>query len=54
VVTILTSSCSIVKFIEKKKLFTKGMSKDEAFKRASFNGNEMLARKVFDTISIIA
>jgi hypothetical protein len=36
------------------RLFTKGMSKDEAFQRASFNGNEMLALKVFDTISIIA
>lgn len=36
------------------RLFTKGMSKDEAFQRASFNGNEMLARKVFDAISIIA
>jgi uncharacterized protein (TIGR03083 family) len=36
------------------RLFTKGVSKDEAFQRATFNGNEMLARKVFDTISIIA
>lgn len=36
------------------RLFTKGMSKDEAFQRATLNGNEMLARKVFDTISIIA
>jgi hypothetical protein len=31
-----------------------GGSKDEAFQRATFNGNEMLARKVFDIISIIA
>ncbi len=36
------------------RLFTKGIGKDEAFQRASFNGNEMLARKVFDTVSIIA
>ncbi len=36
------------------RLFTKGMSKDEAFQRATFKGNEMLARKVFDTVSIIA
>jgi uncharacterized protein (TIGR03083 family) len=36
------------------RLFTKGIVKDEAFQRASFNGNEMLARKVFDTVSIIA
>jgi hypothetical protein len=36
------------------RLFTKGMSKDEALKHATLNGNEMLARKVFDTISIIA
>jgi hypothetical protein len=31
-----------------------GASKDEAIQRATLNGNEMLARKVFDTISIIA
>lgn len=36
------------------RLFTKGIGKDEAFERASFKGNEMLARKVFDTVSIIA
>ena len=36
------------------RLFTKGISKDEAFQRATFKGNEMLARKVFDTVSIIA
>jgi uncharacterized protein (TIGR03083 family) len=36
------------------RLFTKGIAKDEAFKRASFKGNETLARKVFDTVSIIA
>ena len=36
------------------RLFTKGMSKDEAFQHATFKGNEMLARKVFDTVSIIA
>ena len=34
-------------------LFTKGISKDEAFQHASLDGNEMLARKVFDTVSII-
>ena len=36
------------------RLFTKGIGKDETFQCASFNGNEMLARKVFDTVSIIA
>jgi hypothetical protein len=36
------------------RLFTKGISKEEAFQHATLNGNEMLARKVFDTISIIA
>jgi len=36
------------------RLFTKGISKEEAILRATLNGNEMLARKVFDTVSIIA
>ena len=36
------------------RLFTKGMSKDEAIQYASIEGNESLARKVFDTVSIIA
>ena len=36
------------------RLFTKGISKDEAFQRATYKGDEMLARKVFDTVSIIA
>ncbi len=36
------------------RLFTKGISKDEAFKQATYKGDEMLARKVFDTVSIIA
>jgi hypothetical protein len=31
-----------------------GASKDETIHRATLNSNEMLARKVFDTISIIA
>jgi uncharacterized protein (TIGR03083 family) len=36
------------------RLFTKGISKDEAFQRAAYKGDEKLARKVFDTVSIIA
>ncbi len=36
------------------RLFTKGVSKDEAFQKGSFQGNELLARKVLDTIAIIA
>ncbi len=36
------------------RLFTKGISKDTAFQRATFKGDEKLARKVFDTVSIIA
>ncbi len=36
------------------RLFTKGMSKDEAIRHATISGNESLARKVFDTVSIIA
>jgi len=36
------------------RLFTKGIGKAETFQCASFNGNEMLARKVFDIVSIIA
>lgn len=36
------------------RLFTKGISKDEAFQKGAFQGNELLARKVLDTISIIA
>lgn len=36
------------------RLFTKGISKDEAFQKGTFQGNELLARKVLDTISIIA
>jgi uncharacterized protein (TIGR03083 family) len=36
------------------RLFTKGISKDQAFQRATYKGDEKLARKVFDTISIIA
>ncbi len=36
------------------RLFTKGISKDEASQHAILDGNEMLARKVLDTVSIIA
>ncbi len=36
------------------RLFTKGISKDEAFRRATYKGDEHLARKAFDTVSIIA
>jgi len=36
------------------RLFTKGISKEEAIQGSTLNGNETLARKVFDTISIIA
>jgi uncharacterized protein (TIGR03083 family) len=36
------------------RLFTKGISKDEAFQRATYKGDEKLARKVFETVSIIA
>jgi len=36
------------------RLFTKGISKDEAIQHATISGNELLARKVFDTVSIIA
>src|SRR5260370_17338291 len=36
------------------RLFTKGISKDEAIQHATISGNESLARKVFDTVSIIA
>jgi uncharacterized protein (TIGR03083 family) len=36
------------------RLFTKGISKNEALQRSTINGNEVLARKVFDTVSIIA
>ena len=36
------------------RLFTKGISKEEAMQHATLTGNEMLAEKVLDTISIIA
>jgi uncharacterized protein (TIGR03083 family) len=36
------------------RLFTKGISKEEAMQHAIFTGNETLAEKVLDTISIIA
>lgn len=36
------------------RLFTKGISKDEAFQKGTFQGNMQLARKVLDTIAIIA
>ena len=36
------------------RLFTKGVSKEEALQRATLKGNKMLATKVLDTISIIA
>ena len=36
------------------RLFTKGISKEEAIQGSTLNGNETLARKVFDTVSIIA
>jgi len=36
------------------RLFTKGISKDEALQKLAFQGDEMLARKVLDTVSIIA
>jgi uncharacterized protein (TIGR03083 family) len=36
------------------RLFTKGMSKEEALQKWKFKGDEMLARKVLDTVSIIA
>ena len=36
------------------RLFTKGISKEEAMQHATLAGNEMLAEKVLDTISIIA
>ena len=36
------------------RLFTKGISKEEAMQHANFTGNEKLAEKVLDTISIIA
>src|SRR5260370_34239891 len=36
------------------RLLTKGISKDEAIQYATISGNESLARKVFDTVSIIA
>ena len=36
------------------RLFTKGIGKDEAIQHATISGNELLARKVFDTVSIIA
>ncbi|MEO8971451.1 MAG: maleylpyruvate isomerase N-terminal domain-containing protein [Ktedonobacteraceae bacterium] len=36
------------------RLFTKGISKEEAMQHATFTGNETLAEKVLNTISIIA
>ena len=36
------------------RLFTKGISQDEAFQKGTFQGNVQLARKVLDTIAIIA
>lgn len=36
------------------RLFTKGISKEEAMRHATFTGDETLAAKVLDTISIIA
>ena len=36
------------------RLFTKGISKDEALQQAILEGNELLALKVLDTVSIIA
>jgi uncharacterized protein (TIGR03083 family) len=36
------------------RLFTKGISKDEALRNWTFQGDELLARKVLDTVSIIA
>jgi uncharacterized protein (TIGR03083 family) len=36
------------------RLFTKGISKDEAFQKGTFQGNVQLARTVLDTIAIIA
>lgn len=36
------------------RLFTKGISKDEAWQNCTFQGNELFARKVLDTVSIIA
>jgi len=35
-------------------LFTKGISKDEAIQHTIISENESLARKVFDTVAIIA
>ena len=36
------------------RLFTKGISQEEAFQKGIFQGNAQLARKVLDTIAIIA
>ncbi|HVB24748.1 MAG TPA: hypothetical protein VNG51_22615 [Ktedonobacteraceae bacterium] len=36
------------------RLFTRGISKEEAMQHATFTGDETLAAKVLDTISIIA
>jgi hypothetical protein len=36
------------------RLFTKGMSKEDALTHASLQGDEALGMKVFDAVSIIA
>lgn len=36
------------------RLFTKGMNKEEARKRATFNGDQTLAARVLDMVSVIA
>jgi hypothetical protein len=36
------------------RLFTKGISKEEAMQHTTMSGTEELARKLLDTVSIIA